>query len=103
MQQRNLILFAVISILILVGWGWVQNKFWPRPKTSQEEKTVQVDWPRILQKFDPAARAANLIFHRGLAMGGVLDEVRLGQDLLFTPPKPHVLARWEDLTDDERK
>src|SRR5437764_153326 len=101
MQQRNFVWFMVLSFLILLSWIWLQNKIWP-PKnpTPKEDKTAQqVDW----RKYGPAAKAANLVANRGLPLGGVLEEARLAQDLLFTPPRPRLTARWEDLTDDQRK
>ena len=32
MQQKNLIVFIVLCILILVGWGALQNAIWPPPQ-----------------------------------------------------------------------
>jgi YidC/Oxa1 family membrane protein insertase len=101
MQQRNFIWFMVLSFLILVGWVWVQNKFWPaKPKGPKDDTTArQIDW----RQYGPAARAVNLIANRGLPLAGVVEELRLGQDLWHTPPRPRVLARWDDLTETQRK
>ncbi len=70
MQQRNFVLFMVLSFLILFGWVWVQNKIWPpQPKTPKDEKVVlKVDW----QKYGQAAKAVNLIADSSLAVSGPL-------------------------------
>src|SRR5437764_10677668 len=31
MQQKNLLLFLVLSFLIFVGWAWLEQKIWPPP------------------------------------------------------------------------
>src|SRR5437879_396760 len=101
MQQRNFVLFMVSSVLVLIGWIWMQNKLWPpKPRAPGVDKTAQkVNW----LKFGPAARAANLVANRGLPIGGLLDDIRLAQDLLFTPPPPRRMAFWEDLTEEQRQ
>jgi len=101
MQQRNFILFMVLSFLILIGWVWVQNKVWPRKsKNHQNEQAVQrVDW----LKYGAIARATNLIGSRGLPLGMVPNEILLTQDLQFTPPERRRETRWEDLTPEHQK
>src|SRR6266404_8718944 len=36
MQQKNLVVFIVLCIVILVGWSWLQNQLWPPPKKADE-------------------------------------------------------------------
>lgn len=100
MQQRNFVLFMVLSFLILIGWVWLQNKFWPqKPKTPSDDKVAQnVNW----HKFGPTAKAVNVIASRGLSLGGLADQVALGGDL-FTAPERRRLAHWDDLSDDQQK
>jgi YidC/Oxa1 family membrane protein insertase len=101
MQQRNLVWFMVLSFLILFSWVWLQNQIWPpKPRTPKEDKTAQkTDW----RKYGAVASAANLIGNRGLALGGLSGDLRLGQDLLFIPAKSRALARWEDLSEKQRQ
>lgn len=89
MQQRNFVLFMVLSFLILVGWVWLQNKLWPPPPPRHK-----VDWTKV-------APAVNLVANRG-PLGGLL--VDLGRTQNFPPPAPPRPApRWADFTDKERK
>ncbi len=38
MQQKNLIVFIVLSILILTGWSLLQNVIWPPPPAKEKEE-----------------------------------------------------------------
>src|SRR5437868_14627240 len=93
MQQRNFVLFMVLSFLILISWVWVQSKIWPRKtKPPSEDHAKKADLPRL----GPTA-AANLLANRGLPVGGLLDGIRLAKDLQF-PPEPRPVLRWQDLS-----
>ena len=98
MQQRNFVLFMVLSFLILVGWVWMQNKLWPPPKRNQQVDKVaeKIAWP----KFGPAG-SVSVIAKRSLPLGNLLDGLTLVQDLRF-PEEPRPYARWSDLTEEER-
>ncbi len=98
MQQRNFVLFMVLSFLILIGWVWMQNKLWPPRATHKttEPTAEKFVWP----KFGPAG-TASVITKRGLPLGGLLDGVTLLQDLRF-PAEPRPYARWSDLSEEDR-
>ena len=98
MQQRNFVVFMVLSFLILIGWVWMQNKLWP-PKTTHkpvEPIAKEFVWP----KYGPAG-TANVITKRCMPLGGLLDGVTLLQDLRF-PEEPRPYARWNDLSEEDR-
>jgi YidC/Oxa1 family membrane protein insertase len=57
MQQRNLLMFMVVSILILVGWSWLQNKLWP-PPLRRDNTQAKVDAKKGAQEHRVAAKAA---------------------------------------------
>jgi hypothetical protein len=38
-QQKNLFLFFVLSLLIMVSWSALQNTLWPPPKKKNVEKS----------------------------------------------------------------
>jgi YidC/Oxa1 family membrane protein insertase len=42
MQQKNFIVFLVLSLAILVGWSWLQMHLWP-PKPPEKKDTDQVE------------------------------------------------------------
>lgn len=42
MQQRNFILFVVLSVLILSGWPLLQNWLWPPPPRKPPEETTKL-------------------------------------------------------------
>ena len=61
-QHKNLLLFVVLSLLILVGWTAIQNTLWPPPprkaidKKIDEEEAKAHPWTDIT----PAALAAQV-------------------------------------------
>ncbi len=38
MQQKNLVVFLVLCVTILVGWGWLQQQLWPPPPKKDQSK-----------------------------------------------------------------
>lgn len=41
MQQRNFILFIIISLFIFVGWFWVQQQLWPPPTKKKQDAVAK--------------------------------------------------------------
>jgi len=39
-QHKNLLLFVVLSLLILVGWTAIQNTLWPPPPRKAIDKKI---------------------------------------------------------------
>ncbi|MFN4261928.1 MAG: YidC/Oxa1 family insertase periplasmic-domain containing protein [Gemmataceae bacterium] len=53
MQQKNLLLFFIISLGILLGWSWLQSKLWPpQPKPEPPAPDPALVWqePRLRQQ-----------------------------------------------------
>jgi YidC/Oxa1 family membrane protein insertase len=96
MQNRNIVLFMVLCMLILSGWFWMQNKIWPPKPPTPDQAGKKVDW----LKYGPVAKAANLIANRALPID---FPARLGQDLMFTPPRSRRSLRWDDLSDEQQR
>src|SRR5438128_1616865 len=104
-QQKNLMLFTTLSILILLGWLFVQHQLWPPP-------------PRALawDELQPAMIAKLASQHAAAAVGA--EPFGLAADLALyatqypvTLPKVETepskvatkLTRWQDLAPSTRK
>src|SRR5437899_10594551 len=54
MQQKNLVLFILLSMLILLGAMQLQNRFWPKQQQQQAKPGAKADAEAAKAKPQPA-------------------------------------------------
>lgn len=71
MQQKNFVLFIIMSVVILVGWTWLQNQLWPVKPKKPDDKNAVVEKKEIAKKKEqdkkekePVKQAADVSWHR---------------------------------------
>jgi YidC/Oxa1 family membrane protein insertase len=83
MQQKNLIAFVVLSVLVLVGWTLLMS--WLAPKKKGLEAVQWEHWPRQAQNEYAATR---LLTTPAAGWSGLDGAVRLATDLRLFPNLP---------------
>jgi YidC/Oxa1 family membrane protein insertase len=96
MQQKNLIIFMVASVIILVGWTWLQQQLFPRPKDDKKAavekkkeagKKAAVAKAKIWSAFSLAEKNALLVAQAAGSPTLLPALARFHPDL-FQPPPP---------------
>src|SRR5688572_1052357 len=111
-QSRNLIITMVLCVVILGGWFWLENQFWPRKPPQKKDKgpVAAKVWPKLTGERKTEVVVAGLAADNApLGSGG--DGFRLFAHLGATihptmpllvkpPPRP---VRWQNFSTDEKQ
>jgi YidC/Oxa1 family membrane protein insertase len=73
MQQKNLLVFIVLCILILVGWGMLQNALWPPPQKKKVDETAAKKERPEEKPLPPLTAADMRRLAAALGAGGVAN------------------------------
>src|SRR5947209_10044114 len=69
MQQRNLVIFILLTIVILFGWTALQQRLWPpRPRTQEPWEALSLE-----ERREAGARLSLVAVHGAGGLGGAAD------------------------------
>src|SRR5436853_4539013 len=94
-MQRNYILFAVLSLLILVSWIWLERTFNPQkpPEKKQADSLEKKQPPLTPLERDAAALAAGTVGQPLFPADAFLAFERLKA---FLPKQPEKIGKEEE-------
>jgi YidC/Oxa1 family membrane protein insertase len=99
MQQKNLMVFTILSIAILSGWLWIQHQIWPPPPRDSQKKDAKL-WPFEKMRLQDQGEIFASLLAQGSPLAGSLDPFRIAVGIQVPPFKkvPSIrVVQWQEL------
>src|SRR5947209_14078730 len=106
MQQRNFILFLVLSVGILISWVYLQNLIWPRKTKDEEKQEAKDQGPKKAKPLSPAAQQELFLSLTGASAPmhvGALDALRVAQRVAAGVQLVENERYWKNLKPGDRQ